>query len=77
MADGTIEARSDSHLSDTPLLLDAQGWKDLNKVLSETVKEAGKIQKEAGKRLKSKKDGITTKLAIMHFEVKDAKGKKK
>jgi DNA-binding transcriptional ArsR family regulator len=77
MADGTIEARSDSHLSDTPLLLDAQGWKDLNKVLSETVKEAGKIQKEAGKRLKSKKDGITSKLAIMHFEVPTAKKGKK
>ncbi|MFL5833608.1 MAG: ArsR/SmtB family transcription factor [Solirubrobacterales bacterium] len=77
MAGGTIEARSDSHLSDTPLLLDEKGWKDLNKVLAETVKEATKIQKEAGKRLSSKKDGITSKLAIMHFEVPTAKGKKK
>ncbi len=70
MAGGTIEARSDSHLSDTPLQLDKQGWKDLNKVLSEAVKKAGEIQKEASKRLgKDKSDAIATKLAIMHFEL--------
>ena len=70
MAGGTIEARSDSHLSDTPLQLDKQGWKDLNKVLAEAVKKAGEIQKEASKRMgKDKADAITTKLAIMHFEV--------
>ncbi|HYG95514.1 MAG TPA: winged helix-turn-helix domain-containing protein [Solirubrobacterales bacterium] len=80
MAGGTIEARSDSHLSDTPLQLDKQGWKDLNKVLADAVKQAGEIQKEASKRLgKDKSDAIATKLAIMHFEVpaaKKAKSKK-
>jgi DNA-binding transcriptional ArsR family regulator len=71
MAEGTIESRSDSHLSDTPLTLDKQGWKDLNKVLADAVSRAGQIQKEAAKRLgdKKKTDGIATKLAIMHFEV--------
>jgi DNA-binding transcriptional ArsR family regulator len=70
MARGTIEARSDSHLSDTPLQLDKQGWKDLNKVLAEATKKAGEIQKEASKRMgKDKSDAIATKLAIMHFEV--------
>ena len=69
MASGTIEGRKDSHLSDTPLLLDKQGWKELNKILSETVSRAGEIQKEASKRLDDKADGIATKLAIMHFEV--------
>ena len=69
MAEGTIAARRDSHLSETPLQLDKQGWKDLNKVLAEAVDKAGEIQKEAGKRLDSKADGIPTKLAIMHFEV--------
>ena len=73
MAEGTIESRSDSHLSDTPLLLDNQGWKDLNKALSEVVKRAGEIQKEAAKRLEDKSEGLTTKLAIMHFEVPAAK----
>jgi DNA-binding transcriptional ArsR family regulator len=69
MAAGTIEGRKDSHLSDTPLILDRKGWKDLNKVLGEAVERAGEIQKEAAGRLDDKADGITTKLAIMHFEV--------
>jgi DNA-binding transcriptional ArsR family regulator len=69
MAGGTIEARKDSHLSDTPLLLDEKGWKELNKALSDVVKRAGEIQKEAAKRLDDKSEGIATKLAIMHFEV--------
>jgi DNA-binding transcriptional ArsR family regulator len=79
MAAGTIEARSDSHLSDTPLQLDQQGWKDLNKLLSETVTRAGKIQKEAAARMGGEKSAaIATKLAIMHFELPGAeKGKKK
>lgn len=79
MAEGTLDARSDSHLSDTPLQLDKQGWKELNKALKETVDRATAIQKEAAKRIgKDKEKAIRTKLAIMHFEVPAAKsGKKK
>jgi DNA-binding transcriptional ArsR family regulator len=71
LAAGKIDSRSESHISDTPLLLDEQGWKDLNKALAETVKRSTAIQREAAKRMgKSKKtDGVKTKLAIMHFEV--------
>jgi DNA-binding transcriptional ArsR family regulator len=76
MAEGTIAARKDSHLSDTPLLLDEKGWKDLNKVLASAVKQAGEIQKEAAGRLEDKSEGISTKLAIMHFEVPAAAPKK-
>jgi DNA-binding transcriptional ArsR family regulator len=78
MAEGTLDARSDSHLSDTPLQLDKQGWKELNKVLSQTVDRATAIQKEASKRMGKDKDkALQTKLAIMHFEVPSAKGSKK
>ena len=79
MSKGTLDARSDSHLSDTPLRLDKQGWKELNKALAETVDKATTIQKEARKRMgKDKAGAIETKLAIMHFEVPSAKaGKKK
>jgi len=76
MAKGTIAARKDSHLSDTPLLLDEKGWKELNKVLADAVKRAGQIQKEASGRLEDKSDGISTKLAIMHFELPAAAEKK-
>lgn len=78
MAEGTLDARSDSHLSDTPLQLDKQGWKELNQVLAETVDKASAIQKEAAKRMgKDKSKAVQTKLAIMHFEVPGAKGAKK
>lgn len=81
MAEGTLSARSDSHLSENPLQLDKQGWKDLNKALAETVDKAASIQKEARKRMgKDKSAAIQTKLAIMHFEVpakQKAKAKKK
>lgn len=77
MAEGTIESRKDSHLSDTPLVLDEKGWKDLNKALADTVKRAGEIQKEAASRLGKDEDGIATKLAIMHFEVPAAAKPKK
>lgn len=71
LAAGKIDSRSDSHISDTPLLLDEQGWKELNKVLADAVKRGTQIQKEAAKRMGKdrKTDGIQTKLAIMHFEV--------
>jgi DNA-binding transcriptional ArsR family regulator len=69
MIAGTIEARSDSHLSDTPLLLDEQGWSELNEVVGETLNRGLEIQQEAASRLaESRETGITTKLAIMHFE---------
>jgi DNA-binding transcriptional ArsR family regulator len=76
MSEGTISARKDSHLSDTPLLLDEKGWKDLNKVLAAAVKQAAEIQKEAAGRLEDKSEGVSTKLAIMHFEVPAAAPKK-
>lgn len=77
LAEGTIASRKDSHLSDTPLLLDDKGWKDLNKVLASAVKQASEIQKEAAKRLEDDSEGISTKLAIMHFEVPAASTAKK
>lgn len=78
MAAGTIEARSDSHLTETPLQLDKKGWNDLNKVLADAVSKAGKIQKEAAERLADKDaEAISTKLAIMHFEVPTVEKAKK
>jgi DNA-binding transcriptional ArsR family regulator len=81
MAEGTLSGRSDSHLSENPLQLDKQGWKELNKVLAETVDKASAIQKDARKRIgKDKSAAIHTKLAIMHFEVpakQKAKAKKR
>ncbi|HEX5713591.1 MAG TPA: winged helix-turn-helix domain-containing protein [Solirubrobacterales bacterium] len=66
---GTIDARTDSHVSRTPLALDEQGWSDLTEVLAETLNRAIEIQAEAATRLSDEKgDSINTKLALLHFE---------
>jgi DNA-binding transcriptional ArsR family regulator len=78
MAAGTIDARTDSHITDTPLVLDEKGWKDLNKVLSDAHSRGLEIQEEAASRLAdSKEEGFTTKLAILHFEVPAGEKKSK
>ncbi len=73
---GTIDARTDSHVTRTPLVLDEKGWKELNKVLVDTLDRALEIQGEAAGRLaEEKEEGMATKLAILHFEspAKEAK----
>jgi DNA-binding transcriptional ArsR family regulator len=65
---GTIDARKDSHVSRTPLVLDEDGWTELNSLLGETLERALKIQDESASRLGKKGKGIETKLAILHFE---------
>lgn len=66
---GSIDARSDSHVSRTPLVLDSKGWSELTTVLAETLDRALKIQEESASRLgDDKSDAIDTKLAILHFE---------
>ena len=76
MVAGTIEARSDSHLSETSLILDEQGWKELNEVLADALSRGMEIQEEAASRLAGDDSGaIQTKLALMHFEMAPAKKK--
>jgi hypothetical protein len=66
---GSIDARSDSHLSRTPLVLDEKGWTDLTAALGKTLDRAIEIQEESATRLgDGKSDPIATKLAILHFE---------
>jgi len=74
---GSIDARSDSHITRTPLNLDDKGWSDVTKLLADTVAKALAIQEEATARLSKKKsDAIGTKLAIFHFESPAAKKSK-
>jgi DNA-binding transcriptional ArsR family regulator len=65
---GTIDSRSDSHVSRTPLVLDEKGWSELNKLLGETVEKAIQIQDESAGRLGDDGEKIETKLAMLHFE---------
>jgi DNA-binding transcriptional ArsR family regulator len=69
LVSGSIDSRSDSHLSRTPLVLDEQGWTDVTDLLADTLNRAIEIQAEAATRLSNEKsDSIDTKLAIFHFE---------
>jgi DNA-binding transcriptional ArsR family regulator len=75
---GNIDARSDSHISRTPLVLDEKGWNEVTELLAETLNRAIEIQEEAASRLSNEKsDSINTKLAILHFESPSAQKKKK
>jgi DNA-binding transcriptional ArsR family regulator len=66
---GTIDARIDSHVSHTPLIIDEQGWTELTSLLETTLNRAIEIQEEAASRLAEEKtEPLNTKLAILHFE---------
>jgi len=67
--EGTFEARSDFHLSRTPLVVDEQGWGELTDALMGWLAEAERIaQQSESRRAKSGDDGIQTRLVFMHFE---------
>jgi DNA-binding transcriptional ArsR family regulator len=70
MLEGTIDSRTDTHISRTPLVLDDAGWKDLSKLLGEALEQAMKIGEESAGRLANDgADGIPANLSILHFEI--------
>lgn len=69
LVEGTIEKRTDSHISRTPLVLDEQGWSELGALLNDVLERANTIQGESASRLsKDKGESINTMMAILHFE---------
>ena len=77
MVAGTIDARTDSHVSQTALLLDAKGWKKLTALLTDTLNQAIEIQAESATRLaEDKTDPISSSLSILHFETAPVKSAK-
>jgi DNA-binding transcriptional ArsR family regulator len=75
---GSIDARSDSHVSRTPLVLDEAGWTELTELLAATLNKAIEIQEKSATRLsEAKSEPVSTKLAILHFESPAEKGAKK
>jgi DNA-binding transcriptional ArsR family regulator len=77
MIAGTIDNRSESHVSRTPLLLDDKGWSDVTELLEDALNKAIEIQEEAATRLSDEKsDSVSTVMAILHFEAPpDREGK--
>jgi hypothetical protein len=69
--------RDEVHLSRTPLILDQQGWQDLNERLQEAYDQALVIQSESAARLQadSAEDSEAAALVMMLFEPPSAQGK--
>jgi DNA-binding transcriptional ArsR family regulator len=73
MISSTIESRSDSHISRSPMILDETGWSELTTLLADTLNRALEIQEEAAGRLAEEKaEPIPTTLAILNFEAATA-----
>ena len=71
---GTIDKRTDSHVSRTPLIVDEKGWTEIAALLADTLNRAIEIQEEAAARLSEEKtESIDTRLAILHFESPEAR----
>ena len=69
MQAGTLDARSDSHLSWGPYELDEQGWKNLMSELMRMLERSFEIQAESTMRLrKSGEKPIPTVFALAGFE---------
>jgi DNA-binding transcriptional ArsR family regulator len=76
LTEGTIDSRTDTHISRSQMILDETGWAEVTKLLTETLEQANKINEESASRLaKHSGDGIPTSLSLLHFEVpaKEAK----
>jgi Helix-turn-helix domain len=69
MEAGVFDQRPDRHLSRTPLVLDEDGWQELNTMLNETLERALDIQAGALARISDSGDeGVSVRLAMGAFE---------
>jgi len=66
---GTFEARPNRYLTRSPIVVDEQGWGELNDVLGGVLDETERIVKRSAARLAEASDGgIPAKLVVMLFE---------
>jgi DNA-binding transcriptional ArsR family regulator len=66
---GSFDRRTDRHLSRSRLVLDEQGWKQVNELLLDTLNRVVEIEAESAKRRAADGEpGFNTKMVLMHFE---------
>lgn len=71
----TFDARTDRHLTFTPLVLDEEGWTELNRRMLELLDWAMEQQAEAAGRLQDGESGgseVVARLAMMSYVAPDA-----
>jgi DNA-binding transcriptional ArsR family regulator len=72
-----FDQREDRHMSWTPMVVDEQGWKEINGMIDATLKQVIKAQEASVKRLaKSKEDGINMSVSMLGYEVPEKAAKK-
>jgi hypothetical protein len=65
---GTFDDKEDRHLTRTPMVVDKEGWGQVNALLLETYDKVLEIQAESQGRLaKSGEQGMNTKVDMLHF----------
>lgn len=73
LEEGSFDSREDRHLSRTPLLLDEQGWKEVQEHLGVALKGIARAQKKASTRMaRTGEEGFNASVAMMGFELPEA-----
>jgi DNA-binding transcriptional ArsR family regulator len=72
-----FDQREDRHMSWTPMMVDEQGWSEINDILGDALKEVLKAQEASVKRLaKSGDEGLNMSVAMIGYEVPAESAKK-
>lgn len=72
-----FDEREDRHMSWTPMMVDEQGWQEINGILNASLKQVLKAQEASVKRLtKAKEDGINMSVSMLGYEVPAESAKK-
>ena len=72
-----FDERENRHMSWTPMMVDEQGWSEINDILDGALKQVLKAQAASVKRLaRSKEEGINMSVSMIGYEVPDAAAKK-
>lgn len=78
LEEGVFDQRKDRHMSRTPLLLDEEGWQEVQKCLAGALKDVLKAQKKASTRLsRSGEDGFNACVSLLGFELPEAPSRRK
>ena len=73
---GTFDVREDRHLAWTPMIVDEQGWGDLNGALATLLERVLEIQAASGERLTATGEpGIQVSVASMAYETPAAEAR--
>lgn len=69
LSSGSFDARDDRHLAWTKMILDDEGWGELNEVMAETLKRVLEIQSSAAARLsEAGETGFQASAVTMAYE---------